>query len=90
MIVRGKIEAIKALRTASSQVQIFKNQETERTEIIPGLGLKEAKDLVEAIMDMAVQEFLQRETERIARLRATTDSVTRDLNTMFRYDPMQR
>lgn len=58
MVLNSKIEAIKAIREAASHATIEKNDQTGRFEIRCGLGLKEAKDLYEAIEGLVVRAFV--------------------------------
>lgn len=58
MKFEGKIAAIKAVREIGSQVRVQRNEETGRLELIPGIGLKEAKDLTEAIMALGVESYI--------------------------------
>lgn len=58
MVINSKIEAIKNIREAATKAEVVKNLETGRTEIRCGLGLKDAKDLYEAIEAYAVRNFV--------------------------------
>lgn len=58
MFVGNKVDAIKAMRANAQKVEIVLNRDTERFELKFGSGLKEDKDLVEAIMALGVQSYL--------------------------------
>jgi ribosomal protein L7/L12 len=59
MEFNGKIAAIKAVRSGNQEFQVVKSLETGRYEIVASyMGLKEAKDMVEAIMRLGVREWL--------------------------------
>jgi hypothetical protein len=91
MIVRSKIEAIKEVRMAACKTQIVRNEQTCRMELIPGIGLKDAKDLVEAICDMAVRDFIESKKLMALRVGDQVHDLVRDgLNVVLRYEPMQR
>ena len=59
MVINGKIDAIKALREAASNATVERNDQSGRNEIRCGLGLKEAKDLVEAIEAYVLYRFVE-------------------------------
>jgi len=59
MVINGKIDAIKALREAASNATVERNNQTGQHEIRCGLGLKEAKDLVEAIEAYVLYRFVE-------------------------------
>ena len=69
MVINSKIEAIKNIREAASRAQVVKNDQTGRYEIQCGLGLKEAKDLYEAIEAYVVRRFVDdlAHTSQVAR-----------------------
>ena len=67
----GKIPAIKAVRDLGSRVEIVKDENTGKFVIQPNMGLKDAKDLVEAIMDLGVRMFI---------LNGTTPDFRKDLS----------
>lgn len=83
MVVHGKIDAIKKVREVGYAVQIIKNDVSGFHELHPGIGLKEAKDLVEAICDMAVRDFIGTRAPRVAELR-------RIIEELVTFEPMQR
>lgn len=57
-MIANKIEAIKVVRQVKPSLQPVLN-EPSKFQITCGLGLKEAKDLVEDIMALGVQQFLE-------------------------------
>ena len=58
------IEAVKAVRDMAHKVNITQNEQTLVWEIRPGFGLKDAKDLAEAIMALGVRRFLEAQSKK--------------------------
>jgi hypothetical protein len=59
------IEAIKAVRMLpQTATRIEKNIDTGHYEIVSTIGLKDAKDMVEAVMELGVQRFLADELKK--------------------------
>ena len=57
------IEAVKAIKLAASKATIEKD-ETNRYVVRCGIGLKDTKDLVEAIMAFGVRRFLEEQSKK--------------------------
>lgn len=58
------IEAIKALRVMPMTNARIEKRDDGRYEILSTIGLKDAKDMVEAIMELGVQRFLDDELRK--------------------------
>lgn len=70
MVYTNKIEAIKAVRAIGANVTLTK-AEDGRVYLNPNnLGLKDAKDLVEAIMELGVAQALSEGATRLRQLEA--------------------
>jgi hypothetical protein len=73
-MIENKIVAIKKLREAAAQAT-FERNETGHMEIRPGIHLREAKELVEEVMELGVAEYLKRQNTLASRI----ESSLRDL-----------
>lgn len=56
----NKVEAIKAIRADHAATRVELNESTGKYELRFGAGLREEKELVEAIMALGVREFLDK------------------------------
>lgn len=74
MVYNNKIEAIKAVRAIGSNVTLTR-AEDGRVYLNPSnLGLKDAKDLVEAIMELGAKYSLDEGLAQLARLQTEQDA----------------
>jgi hypothetical protein len=80
MFVANPVEAIKAMRANAQNVQIVRHPETDRFELKFGSGLKDDKDLVEAIMALGVRRYLIRMDNTIADLNALVRQLQADVD----------